>query len=303
MSLNPLDHPIVLMDAGMLTDVSGWTQHLPFAFLLADLLRPRTFVELGAHKGDSYCAFCQAFKRLQTNTRCTAVDTWTGDAHSGQYGPDVLRALRAHHDPLYASFSTLLQSTFDDAAPQFEDASIDLLHIDGLHTYDAVRHDFETWRPKLSERAVVLFHDTAERDRDFGVWRLWEELAMQFPNLHLPHGHGLGVLAVGADIPPAARPLFHATPVERDALIAFLAALGLKQDLRRALSVLMSSLFQEQQAINQWKGMVGAPVDPPSRDPGHAINSPYIFAKRFLADVRAVAQDDLRLRQTLQARR
>lgn len=85
------------------------------------------------------------------------------------------------------SSSELLQITFDEALGRFQDGSSDLLHIDGCHRYDAARHDFDSWQPKLSQRSAVLLHDTTRRLDDFAVWRLAEELlrlaALQDDNL------------------------------------------------------------------------------------------------------------------------
>ncbi len=182
--------------------VSAWWQHVPFAHWLVAMIQPGSIVELGTHSGVSYAAFCEAVMRCGLNTRCYAIDTWAGDAHAGTYDESVLAELRSFHDSHYPAFSNLIQSTFDDAVGYFGDGTIDLLHIDGLHFYDDVAHDFETWKPKLSSRAVVLFHDISERQNGFGVWQLWEELCLGYPNFTFIHGHGLGVLAVGDAAPP-----------------------------------------------------------------------------------------------------
>ena len=141
------------------SEVISWQGHIPFAFSLIRLLKPACLVELGTHKGDSYLAFCEAAERHSLATRCFAVDTWVGDKQAGYYGDEVLEQLRSKHDPQYSGFSTLIRSTFDDALVQFPEGSVDLLHIDGLHTYEAVRHDLEIWKSKLSDRGIVLFHD------------------------------------------------------------------------------------------------------------------------------------------------
>ncbi len=214
------------------TPVDNWVEHIPFGMFLVDVLRPRMLVELGVHYGDSYCAFCQAVAESGSPTRCYGIDHFKGDEHAGLYGTDVLADLRAHHDPLYGTFSRIIESTFDGALRQFEDGSIDLLHIDGLHTYEAIRGDFEAWRPKVSDVGVVIMHDVNVREREFGVWKLWEELSAKHPHFEFLHGHGLGVLAVGE--PPAAiRPLFEAKENEVATIRAFFFELGQRISLKR----------------------------------------------------------------------
>ena len=207
--------------------MTAWLRHGPFAMWLVKAARPRTIVELGSHYGYSYFAFCQAVKSAGLPTRCIAVDTWQGDEHSGRYGEDVFEAVHAQNQP-YDGFSTLLRKTFAEALADVEDGSVDVLHVDGRHFYDDVKEDYESWIPKLSDRAVVLFHDTEVRERGFGVWRYWEELAQAHQVFNFPYQHGLGVLFRGEDLSPEMGAFRRLVQDEagHDAVIALFAAQG-----------------------------------------------------------------------------
>ncbi|MFC9559093.1 class I SAM-dependent methyltransferase [Agromyces sp. NPDC056965] len=176
---------------------SAWLEHAPFAFWLVDVLRPVRIVELGTHYGFSFFVFSEAARRLEIDLEIYALDTWQGDDHAGHYGDDVFQSVRDVVEREYAATSHLMRGLFEDSRPFILDDSVDLLHIDGRHGYDDVKQDFEQWVDTVRDGGIVLFHDVAEHDRDFGVWRLWGELSSRYPSFEFTHGHGLGVLAVG----------------------------------------------------------------------------------------------------------
>lgn len=223
---------------------SAWIGHIPFALWLIGALKPRMVVELGVHTGNSYCAFLQAVHALGLDTRCFGIDHWQGDAHAGHYGDEVYNELRGYHDPRYGIFSTLLRTSFEEALPYFSEGGVDLLHIDGFHTYEAVSADFQSWLPKVSSRSVALFHDINVRERGFGIWRFWEELTSRYPHFEFLHSHGLGIVYLGSE--PLTGPLkalfATKTVAEREDIQNYFARLGISVVERLATQTLSAEI-------------------------------------------------------------
>ena len=206
---------ITLMQPTKLT-FSAWLEHIPFAFWLISAHRPNVVVELGTHFGSSYFAFCQAIEQLRLPTRSYAIDLWKGDEHAGFYGENVYTSVRDYNARFYSRFSTLMRTTFEEGVNFFKNGEIDLLHIDGYHTYEAVKKDFEDWLPKLSRRGVVVLHDSNERRNNFGVFQFVEELRQTYPCFEFAHGHGLTIVGVGPDQTSSMIQLFEADKDESE---------------------------------------------------------------------------------------
>lgn len=173
--------------------VGAWTHHLHFAYDLVAVLKPGNLVELGVDRGESYFAFCQSAAENRTGTRCFGVDTWRGDQHAGGYDDTTFAQVSEHNRANYEAFSTLIRGSFGDALEKFAANSIDLLHVDGLHTESAVRHDLDSWMPKVRPGGVILLHDVDVRSRDFGVWKVWEAVREHGRSWTFHDGPGLGV--------------------------------------------------------------------------------------------------------------
>ena len=176
------------------TPTPAWLGHMVFAGLVMKELRPRIFVELGTFYGNSYFAFCGAALKHKIDVRCYAVDSWKGEVQTGLYDDTVFQTVNSYNEAHFSSFSTLMRGMFDDYVSHFEDGTIDLLHIDGFHSYEAVSHDFQTWIDKVRPGGIVLFHDVVVHQEGFGVCKFWEEVKRQSSeHFTFTHSHGLGV--------------------------------------------------------------------------------------------------------------
>lgn len=182
--------------------IGDWSGHIPLACDVVASLRPSTFVELGTHWGESYFAFCQAIAENSLSAKAYSVDTWRGDIHTGSYGDEVFDEVYFYNTDKYRHFSQLIRRSFDDAADLFPSESIDLLHIDGVHTLEAVRHDFDTWWPKVRRGGLILLHDSCVRSYDFGVWKLIAELREASHRIvEFFHSNGLAVVLKSGELP------------------------------------------------------------------------------------------------------
>ena len=176
------------------TPTPAWLGHMVFAGVVMKELRPKIFVELGTFYGNSYFAFCGAALKHKIDVRCYAVDSWKGEVQTGLYDDTVFQTVNSYNEAHFSSFSTLMRGMFDDYVTHFEDGTIDLLHIDGFHSYEAVSHDFQTWIDKVRPGGIVLFHDVVVHQEGFGVYKFWEEVKPQSSeHFTFTHSHGLGV--------------------------------------------------------------------------------------------------------------
>lgn len=204
---------------------SFWHGHVPFAHYVVACLRPRKIVEFGVEHGDSLFAFADALKwNAVEGGVVVGCDSWEGDRHVGRQHEwifDRVNTISATYGPTIQ----LMRDTTVECAKNFDDGSIDILHIDASHDYESVRNDYEAMVPKLSQYGVVLFHDIVAFGEGFGVWRLWNELARQFPHLCFAHSAGLGVLAP-RDPPETLKGLFDSSVENRTAFASLFARLG-----------------------------------------------------------------------------
>jgi predicted O-methyltransferase YrrM len=184
--------------------------HALLRFVAAD--QPERLLEIGTAGGGTLFLLALAAHRRAT---IVSVDLPHGE-FGGGYPPWKI--------PLYRGFVRRTQRLHlirgDSHAPAtlartkrvLRGEPLDFLLIDGDHTYDGVRRDFEDYGPLVRAGGLIAFHDIAEPgevqpggDSLLGgeVPRLWHELRQRYETYELlasPNGFfGIGLLHVPAN--------------------------------------------------------------------------------------------------------
>jgi predicted O-methyltransferase YrrM len=168
--------------------VPGWFTE-GSAVVIYALMRaqpPRTIVEIGSYLGRSTVFFALALKEVNPRGRVVAIDPHTGDRQQlAGLSTDRLATFDLFRQHCRAAgVDDLVEA---HVASSLEVASrwrepVDLLYVDGWHSYDAVVADGQAWLPHLSRPGVAIFDDYAVYDevRDAvrfldsqGAFRLW----------------------------------------------------------------------------------------------------------------------------------
>ncbi|WP_283625054.1 class I SAM-dependent methyltransferase [Clostridium butyricum] len=177
-----------------------WSGHRNFVYDFVVYFNPEVIVELGSHYGCSAFTFAQAIKDYNLDSKLYAIDTWAGDDYTrNDYENDVYSVFRDTVANFYQNQKIeMLRMTFDQASSKFKDKSIDVLHIDGSHHYEDVKHDFYSWLPKVKDDGIIFLHDISEDivlDGKMGSNRFWNELKEVYNNtIEFDFSWGLGII-------------------------------------------------------------------------------------------------------------
>jgi predicted O-methyltransferase YrrM len=141
-------------------------------------LKPKTVMEIGTANGGSLFLFSRL---ADPNATIVSVDL-PGGRFGGGYPAWKIKLYQAFH--LSGQKMDLLRvdshssETLEKVKNIFHGVPVDFLFIDGDHTYQGVKKDFELYSPLVRKGGVIAFHDIVIHPRgiDCDVDKLWNEI-------------------------------------------------------------------------------------------------------------------------------
>lgn len=194
--------PFIFRGAGFFKHIRPMQSQLEIGELyrrIADQ-RPKVVVEIGTCHGGTLYLWCQA---SDPQAIILSIDLPEGDFGGGYDGcrAELYRAFASEKQSLH-----LLRA--DSHSPQtlaqikelITPHPIDFLFIDGDHTYEGVKQDFQLYSQLVADNGIIALHDITPRSDEprIEVWKFWQELKKQYSQTvewvdRTPGGRAIGI--------------------------------------------------------------------------------------------------------------
>ena len=140
-------------------------------------LKPRRLVEIGTAQGGVFWLLCQL---SADDAVLVSVDLPPAERFSGGLKIDIdLFGMRKPGQTVHTvTGSSHEPAVLDRVKSLFAGAPVDVLFIDGDHSYEGVKQDYEMYRPLVRPGGMIAFHDIVRTSfENCQVDRFWNELA------------------------------------------------------------------------------------------------------------------------------
>ena len=171
-----------------------------FVRLLEDVrkLNPQTVVEIGTHRGGTLYLWARL---ARPDAILVSIDL-PGGKFGGGYSPfraPIYRRFAQERQKLHlVRANSHAESTLVEAKRLLAGQPIDLLFIDGDHTYEGVKKDWEMYSPLVRSGGLIAFHDVAGNYGETQVKAFWDTIKKSYAHreymTHPERLYGIGVL-------------------------------------------------------------------------------------------------------------
>jgi predicted O-methyltransferase YrrM len=164
-------------------------------------MQPSYVCEIGTDKGGTFYLWCQT---ATDDALLISLDL----PSRGNYCPERLQLYSLFRKCKSQQIKFLpcnshLQQSLDSVQLKLNGNKLDFLFIDGDHTYEGVKKDYEMYSPLVRKGGIIAFHDIRTVREDCGVMQFWRELCEEIEETRRcefavqdfgPLGAGIGVV-------------------------------------------------------------------------------------------------------------
>lgn len=151
-------------------------------------------MEIGTYGGGSFLTLCEV---ANDNATLISMDLWAKPYNDPELKKQALKSMGKDNQiiHIYKGDSHEIQA-IQWTNGTLQDNKLDYLFIDGDHSYEGVKKDFNDYSPFVKKGGIIMFHDILE-GKGAAVNQLWDEIKSEYASKEIIENRSQGWAGIG----------------------------------------------------------------------------------------------------------